>query len=108
MTKAEAIEVLKAFKMCAKTTMTISYRGNFAIPIEAIDMAIKALEQDKVLCLGDLDRKCKHCTVKGETKHYCYCDIWGSVVNPRGWCNYGERDEKEGEKSETSKRVTER
>ena len=56
------------------------------------------IKQDKVLCLGDLGRKCKHCTVKGETKHYCYCDIWGSVVNPRGWCNYGERDEKGVEK----------
>ena len=65
---------------------------------EAKQIVIQALKQDKVLCLGDLDRKCKHCTVKGETKHYCYCDIWGSVVNPRGWCNYGERDEKEVEK----------
>lgn len=97
MTKAEAIEWFKLMKEKFENT-------KYA---DALNMAIKALQQDKVLCLGDLERKCKHCTVKGETKHYCYCDIWGSVVNPRGWCNYGERDEKEGEKSETSKRVTE-
>lgn len=88
MTKAEAIEWFKLMKEKFENT-------KYA---DAINMAIKALEQDKVLCLGDLDRKCKHCTVKGETKHYCYCDIWGSVVNPRGWCNYGEHDEKEVEK----------
>jgi len=101
MTKAEAIKRFQRLKKILSIP-----NSDAAITIEAIDMAIKALEQDKVLCLGDLDRKCKHCTVKGETKHYCYCDIWGSVVNPRGWCNYGERDEKEGEKSETIKRVT--
>lgn len=96
MTRAEAIELLSndAFKLCMLQLRDPLFEACY----KALNMAIKALEQDKVLCFDDLENKCKHCTVKGETKHYCYCDIWGSVVNPRGWCNYGERDEKEVEK----------
>ena len=102
MTRERAIEVLKAFKMCIETTtMTISYRGNNAIPINALNMAIEELE-NKVLCLGDLENKCKHCTVKGETTHYCYCDMWDSVVDPYGWCNYGEREEMEQDEEQAA------
>lgn len=102
MTKAEALELLKKpFLHCYLKCYSQS-EENCGRCEQAFDMAIEALQQDKVLCLGNLDRKCKHCTVKGETKHYCYCDIWGSVVNPRGWCNYGERDEIEQDEEQAA------
>ena len=63
------------------------------LPRIAIIHAIRACRKINVVtCLGGIEKKCIHCTVKGEATHYCYCDMWNSVVEPDGFCNYGEQE----------------
>lgn len=35
-------------------------------------------------------KDCKRSEVRGGIVCYRYCIFWGSVVNPEGFCNYGE------------------
>lgn len=85
MTREEAIYLLKNTAWLAPSLEPVD---------EAIDMAIKALEVDLVLC-----KECKyaHMTYGGECK---YCDNW-SLEDPLYldgdfFCSYGERSRRKG------------
>lgn len=56
MTREEAVGVIKEFVAYGKHVNAFVYKGSISIPIEALNMAIKALEQEPIIYCRD----CKH------------------------------------------------
>ena len=78
MTREEAIEAIKCNWPDSRYT----------ILREALDMAVKALEDVPVVRC----RECKHMIPQSHTR---YCTVWNAVngMGDEGFCNYGERKE---------------
>ena len=48
MTKAEAVEILKAFVSYVEDVRTIQYRGSVTFQVEALNIAIDTLNKDLI------------------------------------------------------------
>lgn len=56
MTREEAVEVIKAFVAYGEHVQAFVYKGSISIPIDALNMAIEALEQKPIIHC----KNCKH------------------------------------------------
>lgn len=84
MTREEAVEVIKEFVAYGKHVNAFVYKGSTAIPIEALNMSIKALEkepkQGKWIQAKDIEKEyavCTNCKHHGEF-YMDYCPNCGS------------------------------
>ena len=90
MTRKEAVGVIKDFVAYGEHVNAFVYKGSTSIPIDALNMAIKALEQEPIIHC----KNCKHWQEWENGTGACHkSDMFWVGSDYDDYCSFAERKE---------------